>query len=168
MYLLSNVQVHFFCQLQGKQLPLEEVRIVLDPLLSNPKIDKVAHNAKFDLLVLRQAGFSLEPITFDTMIAEWLINPTSRNLGLKSQAWIRLGVEMTHIEALIGTGRNQISMAQVPIAQAAPYAAADAAMFATDAGARGTPRSADDRDPGGCAAVGSATAAVEAPSAAGC
>jgi len=114
--------------LQGKQLPLEEVRIVLDPLLSNPKIDKVAHNAKFDLLVLRQAGFSLEPITFDTMIAEWLINPTSRNLGLKSQAWIRLGVEMTHIEALIGTGRNQISMAQVPIAQAAPYAAADAAM----------------------------------------
>ena len=62
------------------------------------------------------------------MIAEWVIDPTSRNLGLKAQARTRLGVQMTEIEELIGKGKSQISMAAVPIEQAAPYAAADADM----------------------------------------
>jgi len=62
------------------------------------------------------------------MIAEWLINPESRSLGLKAVAWQRLGVEMTHIEELIGKGKGQISMAEVAIEKAAPYAAGDAVM----------------------------------------
>jgi DNA polymerase-1 len=111
---------------KGPNLSLEAVRTALQPILGNEKIGKVGHNAKFDLVVLEQAGFDVSPIIFDTMIAEWLANPDSRNLGLKTLAWVRLGAEMTHIEDLIGSGRNQISMAQVPIAKAAPYAAADA------------------------------------------
>ena len=60
------------------------------------------------------------------MLAEWLIDPSSHNLGLKDMADHYLGAQMTHIEELIGTGKNQRSMAEVPVAQAAPYAAADA------------------------------------------
>jgi DNA polymerase-1 len=60
------------------------------------------------------------------MIAEWLRDPGSHNLGLKSLAWIRLDVQMTEIKSLIGTGKKQITMAEVPIKDAAPYAAADA------------------------------------------
>ena len=67
-----------------------------------------------------------EPLVFDTMMAEWLVHPSSRNLGLKSLAWVRLGIEMTSIDQLIGTGRKQKTMAEVSIADAAPYAAADA------------------------------------------
>ncbi|MFN2149727.1 MAG: DNA polymerase, partial [Anaerolineales bacterium] len=66
------------------------------------------------------------PLAFDTMLAEWLCDPASRNLGLKNLAWVRLGIEMTEIETLIGSGKSQISMADVPVARAAPYAAADA------------------------------------------
>jgi len=112
----------------GEQLPLEAAIAALKLLLTDPRIDKVAHNAKYDLLVLRQVGVEVSPITFDTMVAEWLIAPDSRHLGLKAQAWVRLGVEMTRIEDLLGKGKNQITMAQVPIAKAAPYAAADAVM----------------------------------------
>ncbi len=112
----------------GAQLPLREVLDAVQPLLSDPNIAKVAHNAKYDLVVLRQVGVDVSPITFDTMIAEWLITPESRHLGLKALAWVRLGVEMTEIETLIGKGKNQITMAQVPISQAAPYAVADAVM----------------------------------------
>ena len=114
--------------LSGKQLSLEEVKAALQPVLSAPKIKKVAHNAKFDLIVLQQAGFEVRPISFDTMLAEWLINPDSRNLGLKTLAWVRLGVEMTRIEDLIGTGKKQLSMAELPIERVAPYAVADAVM----------------------------------------
>ena len=113
---------------EGAQLELDEIKKALQPILSDPKIAKVAHNAKFDLVVLQQAGFEVTPITFDTMIAEWVVDPTSRNLGLKAQAKTRLGVQMTEIEELIGKGKNQISMSAVPIEQAAPYAAADAVM----------------------------------------
>ncbi|HZK17436.1 MAG TPA: DNA polymerase I [Anaerolineaceae bacterium] len=113
---------------KGSQLGLGQIRKALQPILTDPKIEKVAHNAKFDLVVLHQAGFAVDPITFDTMIAEWLISPNSHNLGLKAQAFARLGVQMTEIEELIGKGKSQITMAQVPIEKAAPYAAADAVM----------------------------------------
>ena len=114
--------------LSGKQLTLKEVISALKAPLSDPGIAKIAHNAKFDMLILERVGLPVSPVTFDTMIAEWLINPDSRNLGLKNMAWVKLGYEMTHIEALIGTGRSQITMEAVPIAQAASYAVADAVV----------------------------------------
>jgi len=88
----------------GHQLPLETLQKALKPFFENLQIGKVGHNSKYDLVCLHQAGINLAPITFDTMIAEWLINPESRSLGLKAVAWQRLGVEMTHIEELIGKG----------------------------------------------------------------
>ena len=112
----------------GPQLALQDVFASLKGPLTNNKIGKVGHNLKFDYLVLKRAGLAFEPLTFDTMIAEWLVNPASRNLGLKNLAWVRLGYEMTQIEALIGKGRGQKTMAQVPIAEAARSAAADAAI----------------------------------------
>jgi len=63
------------------------------------------------------------------MIAEWLIDPSSHNLGLKNLAWTRLDHKMTHIEDLIGKGKNQISMADVPIEKAALYAGDDAEVI---------------------------------------
>jgi DNA polymerase-1 len=114
----------------GQQLPLEYVIERLTPALTNPAIPKAAHYIKFDTLVLRRHGLAVTPLSFDTMIAEWLIHPDAPRgrLGLKTLAFERLGVAMTEIEELIGKGKQQISMDLVPIAQAAPYAAADADM----------------------------------------
>ena len=60
------------------------------------------------------------------MIAEFLVDPASHNFGLKTLAFTKLGEEMTHIEQLIGTGKHQLSMAEVAIESVASYAAADA------------------------------------------
>jgi len=110
----------------GKQLSLAAIAQGLGRSLVDPKIPKVGHNLKYDLIVLARHGLPVTPLGFDTMIAEWLCNPASRSLGLKSLAWVRLGMKMTEIEALIGKGKEQRTMAQVPIAEAAAYAAADA------------------------------------------
>jgi DNA polymerase-1 len=110
----------------GINLPLEQVISALQKPLTDPKIGKVAHNAKYDYIVLAKHGLKVLPITFDTMIAEFVIDPSSRNLGLKNLAFVRLGEEMTHIEELIGKGKRRISMAEVAIESVAPYAAADA------------------------------------------
>jgi DNA polymerase-1 len=110
----------------GKQLDLATILNTLREPLTDADIPKVGHNLKYDFIVLARVGLRVSPLAFDTMIAEWLCDPASRNLGLKSLAWVRLGIEMTEIEALIGSGRNQRSMADVPIRDVAPYAAADA------------------------------------------
>jgi len=110
----------------GNNLPIENIVTALKPSMTNPKIGKVAHNAKYDYIILTRYGLVTSPLTFDTMLAEFIVDPSSRNLGLKNLSSIRLGEEMTHIEALIGKGKKQISMADVAIEIAANYAAADA------------------------------------------
>ncbi|MBI3153311.1 MAG: DNA polymerase I [Chloroflexi bacterium] len=110
----------------GNNLDLKKVIEALTPSMTNAKIGKVAHNAKYDYIVLAKYGLIVSPLTFDTMLAEFIVDPSSRNLGLKNLASFRLGEEMTHIEELIGKGKKQISMADVAIETAANYAAADA------------------------------------------
>jgi DNA polymerase I len=108
------------------QLPLAQVLEALRPALTNPAIPKVGHNAKFDYSFLQRYGITVTPISFDTMIAEWLTDPDSKYKSLKPLARHRLRLEMQEIETLIGKGKQQQSFALVPIAQAAPYGAADA------------------------------------------
>jgi DNA polymerase-1 len=112
----------------GSQLPLDYVLDKLRPILEDDRVAQYAHNAKYDLTVLARHGIDVKGLTFDTMIAEWLIDPASRNLGLKNLAWARLGVEMTPITFLIGKGKNQITMDRVPIEQVTQYAGADVDM----------------------------------------
>ncbi len=112
--------------ISGNNLPLNKVIDALKEPMTDPKIGKVAHNAKYDYIILAKAGLKVTPLTFDTMLAEFIIDPSSRHLGLKNLAFVKLGEEMTHIEELIGKGKKQISMDQVAIESVAPYAIADA------------------------------------------
>ncbi|MBK9925684.1 MAG: DNA polymerase I [Anaerolineales bacterium] len=110
----------------GTNLPLKKVLSALEAPMTNPKIGKIAHNAKYDYIVLAKFGLTVTPLTFDTMLAEFILDPSSRNLGLKNLAFVKLGEEMTHIEDLIGKGKKQLSMADVAVESVAPYAVADA------------------------------------------
>jgi DNA polymerase-1 len=110
----------------GKQLPLKTVMAALRGPMTDARIPKIGHHMKYDFIMLARNGVRTSPLGFDTMVAEWVIDPSSRHLGLKSMSEVRLGESMTHIEELIGTGKNQRSMAEVEIPEAAPYAAADA------------------------------------------
>jgi len=110
----------------GNNLPLKKVLSALKEPMTNPKIGKLAHNAKYDYIVLAKFGLTVTPLTFDTMLAEFILDPGSRHLGLKNLAFAKLGEEMTHIEELIGKGKKQLSMADVAIESVAPYAVADA------------------------------------------
>ncbi len=91
---------------QGQQLPLQMVLDALRGPLTDEDIPKAGHNLKYDFVMLARYGLRVRPLSFDTMLAEWLINPASRNLGLKNLSWVRLGHQMTEIKVLIGKGKN--------------------------------------------------------------
>ncbi len=112
----------------GNQLPLETVKKLLGPVLSNENILKVGQNIKYDYVVLKNAGMEVFPIAFDTMIGAYLINPNARAQRLDELAFTELGIEMMPISELIGKGREQITFDKVEIEKAALYAAEDADM----------------------------------------
>ncbi len=106
----------------------EDFLALLKPILENDSIKKIGHNIKFDALVLANHGITLRGMAFDTLVAAWLINPGSYSLGLKSLVYQEIGVTMQEITELIGKGKKQITMDQVPVEQVVPYACADADM----------------------------------------
>ncbi len=108
---------------QGTQLSLDEVRAALDPVFGKEGVEIYAHHGKFDLHVLTRHGFADRPLSFDTMIAAYLLGETS--MRLKDLAFTKLGLQMTEILELIGTGRAQVTMDTVPVEQAGPYACGD-------------------------------------------
>ncbi len=110
---------------EGKQLTRAKIVQALKPIFENEKLAKAGHNAKYDMAVLHEAGIDVRGLKFDTMLGAFLLEPGAA-IGLKKLAKSQLAIEMTEIDELIGTGKKQITMAQVPIAEAAAYAAADA------------------------------------------
>ena len=111
---------------EGDQLPLEQALAEVRPLMESPDLAKCAHNANYDLMMLANYGINSQNVDCDTMIAAHLLGKSA--LGLKQLTLDTLGLEMTPITRLIGTGRKQITFDQVSIEDATPYAAADADM----------------------------------------
>ena len=109
----------------GEQLPWDHVRAAVQPFFADPKLPKVAHNGKYDLVVCRRHDLHVEGPIHDTMTIVWLLDPANRSIGLKSQAESELGWTMTEISELIGSGRNQLSIAQVDIDRVTSYCGAD-------------------------------------------
>jgi len=92
-------------------------------LFQNESISKSAHNANFDLMVLKNFGIDVHKLNFDTVIAASLCN--RKKVGLKSLSEEILNIKMTNIQELIGTGKNQKSLNQVELEKVYKYAAAD-------------------------------------------
>ena len=110
----------------GNQLGKERVLGFLRPVLEDPKIAKIGHNLKYDYVIFKKEGITLSPITFDTMIAAYLVNPNARSQKLSDLAFTELGLSMIKIEELIGKGKEQLTFDKVDLEKAQTYACEDA------------------------------------------
>jgi len=110
----------------GAGLGREAALAALRPLLEDASVPKAGQNLKFDYAVLRCHGIELGPVAFDTMLASYLLDPEKRSHGLAALALERLGRTMTPIEDLIGRGREQLTLAEVPLDDVRDHACADA------------------------------------------
>ncbi|HSJ26002.1 MAG TPA: DNA polymerase I [Longimicrobiales bacterium] len=97
-------------------------------LLEDPSIAKVGHDLKQSLLRLRQDGVALQGVTFDTMIASYVLDPGRRDQSLDGLVLEHLGVKLQTREEFCGRGRDAVAMAECKVEQMARYAAAQADM----------------------------------------
>lgn len=107
-------------------LDTEAVVAILRPLLEDPTARKVAHNAKFDLQVLRAHGIRVRGLVADTMIESFLLEPERSTHGLGDVAQQRLGQGKLSMEAITGVGPHRRTLDRVDASLTAPYAATDA------------------------------------------
>ncbi|HEU4437072.1 MAG TPA: DNA polymerase, partial [candidate division Zixibacteria bacterium] len=111
---------------EGKNLLLREVLDTLKPVLANPRFTLVGQNIKYDYQVMKRAGLEIENRLFDTMLASYLLDPSSRQHGLNFLALKYFNHTMIPISDLIGSGKKQKSFAETGIAEATEYSAEDA------------------------------------------
>ncbi|MFA4871709.1 MAG: DNA polymerase I [Patescibacteria group bacterium] len=117
---------------------IKQIKNELKKIFADEKVQKIGHNLKFDVEVLEQYFPSpcikgrvrerskVNGVYFDTMVASYLLNPSSHQHSLDTLAFIELGYQMQLIEELIGKGKNQISLADVPVEKVACYSCEDA------------------------------------------
>ena len=98
----------------------------LQPWLEDSDSAKVGHNLKYDAHVLTNHDIMLRGIAHDTMLQSYVLNSTATRHDMDSVARRYLGVETIHYEDVAGKGAKQIGFDEVPLEQAAPYAAEDA------------------------------------------
>ncbi len=111
---------------KSRNLPRKEAIKLLGDFLTNRQIQKFGQNIKYDLEVLHRAGLDIEPVSFDSMLASYVINPSGRQHGLDAMAFEHFNYRMQPITELIGSGKNQKSFATVDVDKATFYAAEDA------------------------------------------
>ena len=107
---------------EGAKKIVEEFR----PFFESPKIEKIAHNIKFDIKIINRYGVQVAAPMFDTMIAHYLINADSKqSMDYLSELYLKY--KPVSIEALIGKkGKNQGSMADLAPEDISDYACEDA------------------------------------------
>ncbi len=98
----------------------------LKKIIEDPKINKIGQNIKFDYHSIANSGVNLQGISFDTMIASYLLNPGTRQHSLDKLAFSELGHQMMSFEDLCGKGKSQIPITEVPIDKLSYYACEDA------------------------------------------
>ncbi len=109
----------------GEHLSREMVLSALKPILENPAQKKIGQNFKFDYLVLKQYGIDVASIAFDTMLASYVLNPDMAH-NMTDMAAHYFKYRLIEFTDLVGTGRSQISIKDVPIDKRSQYACQDA------------------------------------------
>ncbi len=106
-------------------LSLNEVLAKLKPILENPSIKKVGQNIKYDMLVLHSHGAIIQGVDFDTMVASYILRADGQH-NLDALAMEYFNYRMVSFEDLVGRGRSQKHITEVPLEAVAEYSAEDA------------------------------------------
>jgi len=97
----------------------------LKSILQNESIKKIGQNIKYEQVILANYGIELKGVSFDTMVASYLLNPSRMVHSLDDISLERLNHKMISITQLIGKGKNAITMDRVDVQKVSDYSCED-------------------------------------------
>ena len=109
-----------------EQLPRAQVLAALQPLLEDPDLPKLGQHLKYDAHVLANHGIRIRGMRYDTMLESYVWNSVATRHDMDSMAAKYLGIQTIKFTDVAGKGAKQLTFNQVPVEQAAEYAAEDA------------------------------------------
>ena len=108
-----------------EQLDLTVAVDALRPLLADDAVLKIGHNLKYDMAVLAQHNVQIAPFD-DTLVMSFALDAGAHGHGMDELAKLHLDHQCIAFKEVCGTGKSQISFAEVPLGRATEYAAEDA------------------------------------------
>ncbi|KAB3539036.1 DNA polymerase I [Alkaliphilus pronyensis] len=97
----------YFIDLKNTDKPKEIIEAVKD-ILSHEEIEIIGHDVKKEIIHFKPYDITINNITFDTMIAEYLIDPAKSSYGLKELSTFYLNESIMDDEELRGKGKKQL------------------------------------------------------------
>jgi len=107
------------------QIPMDDALARLSALFADDAVLKVGHNLKYDIGVLAQHGVTITPYD-DTLVMSFALDAGKHQHGLDELAKLHLDHSCLTFKEMCGTGKSQISFAEVQLDRATEYAAEDA------------------------------------------
>ncbi|TGN18993.1 DNA polymerase I [Leptospira idonii] len=104
----------------------EESLKLFRPLLENSKLVKIGQNIKYDVLVFRNYGIHVTGVTFDTMIASYILSPGERRHNMDDMAVDYLSYKTITFEELVGSGKKKQNLYDIDPDKVSEYACEDA------------------------------------------
>ncbi|MCV9388574.1 DNA polymerase I [Reichenbachiella ulvae] len=122
-----SYQAHeaYYVPMPADQKEAQALVELLRPALENEEIVKIGQNLKYDIQVMKNYGVEVKGKLFDTMLAHYLVDPDSRH-KMDVLAENYLHYTCVPIEDLIGKGKSQLNMRDIPVEQVVDYACEDA------------------------------------------
>jgi DNA polymerase-1 len=107
-------------------LPIDRVLPAIKPILEDPAIQKVGHNIKYDLLVMRNNGIEVRGVALDSLVAAFLLDASRMQYGIDRLALDLLNFRKVATVELLGKGKAETTMDKVDLPKIAAYASEDA------------------------------------------
>jgi DNA polymerase-1 len=117
----------WYIPFNGRLNPADIIKL-LNPLFTNPRVGFYGHNIKYDLHILANHGIHISKVIGDTMIMSHLLTPHLRQHSLDDLSLHHFGHQKISIQSLIGSGKDEKAMTEVPIDQVASYCGEDVLM----------------------------------------
>lgn len=103
----------------------EELIEAVRPVFENAKIKKVGQNIKYDIIILKNAGITIQGVYFDTMVASYVLDPSGHRHNMDDLARLFLGYTTIKFSDIVGKGKSEIPITEVALDTLCAYAVED-------------------------------------------
>ena len=106
----------------------EEAFRRIKPVFEDKKIEKIGQNIKYDMIILKNVGIGVQGVSFDTMVASYLLDPSKSKHNLNEIALEHLSRGKQSIDELIGKGKKAVTMDKIDVRKACDYCCEDSEL----------------------------------------